>query len=37
MGIFTTFEKMSQDNNQELKVSPLSNVKRAGSGKDGWG
>lgn len=37
MGIFTTFEKMSQDNNQELKVSPLSNVKRACSGKDGWG
>ena len=33
----STFEKMSKDNNQELKVSPLSNVKRACSGKNGWG
>jgi hypothetical protein len=29
--------KMSEDGNPELKLSPLRNIKRAQSGKDGWG
>lgn len=29
--------RMSKKNNQALKLSPLSNVKSARSGKDGWG
>lgn len=28
---------MSQKNNKDLKVSPLSNIKSAHSGRDGWG
>lgn len=37
MGTLGILEKMSQDNNKELKLSPLSNVVSAQSGKDGWG
>lgn len=37
MGTFNIFEKMSKDNNDELKLSPLSNMKSAKSGKNGWG
>lgn len=37
MGTLGIFEKMSNDNNKDLKVSPLSNVKRACGGKNGWG
>ena len=37
MGTLGIMEKMSLDNNKELKLSPLSNIKRAQSGKDGWG
>lgn len=37
IGTFGIFERMSQKNNKELKVSPLSNVKSACSGKNGWG
>lgn len=31
------FGEMSKKNNQALKLSPLSNIKSACSGKDGWG
>ncbi len=37
MGTLGVFERMSNDNNKELKVSPISNVKRASTGKNGWG
>lgn len=37
IGTLGIFERMSQKNNKELKVSPLSNVKSACSGNDGWG
>jgi len=37
MDVFSLIEKMSQDGNQELKMAPLSNIKSAQSGKDGWG
>lgn len=37
IGTFGIFERMSQKSNKELKVSPLSNVKSACSGKNGWG
>jgi hypothetical protein len=29
--------KMSEDGNPEIQLSPLQNMKRAQSGKDGWG
>lgn len=35
IGTLGIFERMSQKNNKELKVSPLSNVKSACSGKNG--
>jgi hypothetical protein len=37
IGTFGIFERMSQKSNKELKVAPLSNVKSACSGKNGWG
>ena len=37
MGTLGIMEKMSVDGNKELKLSPLSNIKSAQSGKDGWG
>lgn len=37
IGTLGIFERMSQKNNNALKLSPLSNVKSAQSGKDGWG
>lgn len=37
VGTFGIFERMSQKNNKNLKLSPLSNLKSACSGKDGWG
>ena len=37
MGAIEIFKKMSDDNNCDLKVSPLSNVKGVKQGKDGWG
>lgn len=37
MGVFKVFESLSRKNNQSLKLSPLSNMKSACSGKNGWG
>lgn len=37
MGTLGIMEKMSNDNNKELKVSPLSNIIRGNTGKNGWG
>jgi hypothetical protein len=37
MGTLEIMAKMSADNNKELKLSPLSNITSAQSGKDGWG
>ncbi len=37
IGTLGVMERMSQKNNKDLKVSPLSNIKSAHSGRDGWG
>ena len=37
IGTLGIMERMSQKNNKDLKVSPLSNIISAHSGKDGWG
>lgn len=37
IGTLGIMERMSQKNNKDLKVSPLSNIISARSGKDGWG
>ena len=37
IGTLGIMERMSQNNNKDLKVSPLSNIMSARSGKDGWG
>lgn len=37
IGTLGVFERMSQKNNKALKVSPLSNIRSAQSGKNGWG
>ena len=37
IGTLGIMERMSQKNNKDLKVSPLSNIMSARSGKDGWG
>lgn len=37
IGTLGIMERMSQNNNKDLKVSPLSNIISAHSGKDGWG
>ena len=37
IGTLGVMERMSQKNNKDLKVSPLSNIMSARSGKDGWG
>ena len=37
IGALGIMERMSQKNNKDLKVSPLSNIISAHSGKDGWG
>ena len=37
IGTLGIMERMSQKNNKDLKVSPLSNIKSAHSGRDGWG
>ena len=37
IGTLGIMERMSQKNNKDLKVSPLSNIISSCSGKDGWG
>lgn len=37
IGTLGIMERMSQKYNNDLKVSPLSNIISAHSGKDGWG
>ena len=37
IGALGIMERMSQKDNKDLKVSPLSNIKSAHSGRDGWG
>ena len=37
IGTLGIMERMSQKNNKDLKVAPLSNIMSARSGKDGWG
>lgn len=37
IGILGIMERMSHKNNKDLKVAPLSNIKSAHSGKEGWG
>lgn len=37
IGTLEIMERMSQKNNKDLKISPLSNIISAHSGKDGWG
>lgn len=37
MDTLETLSKMSKENNKELKLSPLSNIISAQSGKEGWG
>ena len=37
IGTLGIMERMSQNDNKDLKVSPLSNIISANSGKDGWG
>ena len=37
IGTLGIMERMSQKNNKDLKVSPLSNIMSTRSGKDGWG
>lgn len=37
IGTLGIMERMSQKNNKDLKISPLSNIISARSGKDGWG
>lgn len=37
IGTLGIMERMSKKNNKDLKVSPLSNIISAHSGKDGWG
>lgn len=37
IGTLGIMERMSQKNNKDLKVSPLSNIISSRTGKDGWG
>lgn len=37
IGTLGIMERMSQKNNKDLKVSPLSNIISSRIGKDGWG
>ena len=37
IGTLGIMGRMSQKNNKDLKLSPLSNIISARSGKDGWG
>ena len=37
VGTFGVMESMSNKGNKAIKLSPLSNMKSAYSGKDGWG
>lgn len=37
VGTLGIMERMSKRGNKELKLSPLSNMQSARSGKDGWG
>ena len=37
IGTLGVMERMSQKNNKDLKVSPLSNIMSARRGKAGWG
>lgn len=37
IGALGIMERMSQKGNKDLKLSPLSNIISAHSGKDGWG